>query len=1329
MAWTRWLSPWWLLASALVVCWWAVALRSRRRSLTAAALLLLAGTLAGFVGHVQLLTVSREGGGLSQAREERVSATLSSSFEALLAAGDDALQATLEAAQERPDSLLQADVERIHGTSSITGLAVYDRNGQLEAWAGTHRGPVPLSVRRADAPYSFAGGPLFRYLYFTARVPDTGETVVVAVLLQASLPAGPGVDDFVSRFRRQLGLEIEVLPPHRVSPPAVWDLRWGGEPLLSVSLRSPGQAVLSDTMGQFWARLVAGLGFLAWVAAVLGGRGLPGVRLVAAATLLLGALVIPVHQLWSTSPLNSTDLFSLPGPLAWSMARILSVLVGLCLLAGFLGLPNRPRVKPLVVCFAVGLGFPLAKLFFDGGPSQSLLLEGEAGWLAYQVSFALLLSLVSGLFIGLSRRLPDAVGVSWSLMGSVVGAVFLALVGGFLARSGPGFSPWFLSLWAIPGFLAARGIRDETWKTSLVTWGTALVLGSTAALPAAWERQIKAEMTAAAENLAEVGAAADPELEARLRRMGQVADSLDPIIASPVDLLFETWAQSRGTGNAIPMWLTVWSPGDIPGEELALGVWGDRPSLVDVFQLETARESGAPTVRHLGLQEVHYVVLIPLSGGRVMSGVVPPQPSLSGTVPVEPLSAALAPPAEEPLTLVPILPGDVPSVGPVLRWTRSEEGWEGERSIEYPDGLYQARYSLVLPSSPHMVARGTLVLLLDLALFALIWGVGRVLSRGTQLPYERALQMLGGFRSRLTLALFGFFLLSLAIFGTLAFQTLTGAAQRTASALAGRIVGDGASFYSEFQGSMELLARRAGADLLEYREGQLREGSSDELVELGLYDGWIPEPVFRDLTEGQAVRASVQSSLGSLEYVMAYHRLPDGDILGAPVPLEVGATALQRREVTDLLGFAVVLGAALTMGLALLVGRTLSRPIEILQVASERVGKGNLRVQLPDDRTDEFGEVFSAFNRMVLGIRRARKALERTTRRTQAIVEEAAMGVVGLDPSGRVTLVNPKAEALLGQDIPTGESLPRQEGGAGELVRWVDLYFRDGLLEANSEFQLGDRRIRVRARRVSREGPAGGAVLSLEDVTDELRTERVLAWGEMAQQVAHEVKNPLTPIKLSVQHLRRAWEDKRPDYSEILDRNVESILREIDHLATIARSFSRFGAPKAAGELPLEPVNVDAVAREVLDLYQGGKGALTFTSLVPEGLPPVQAREAELREVLINLLENSRAAIPEKGAVTIEAEAGQNDVEVRVRDDGTGIPRALLSRVFEPHFSSRSTGTGLGLAIVRRIVESWGGVASADSRQGEGTVIRLRIPAWTEAGEADLADLEEKDAW
>jgi nitrogen fixation/metabolism regulation signal transduction histidine kinase len=236
--------------------------------------------------------------------------------------------------------------------------------------------------------------------------------------------------------------------------------------------------------------------------------------------------------------------------------------------------------------------------------------------------------------------------------------------------------------------------------------------------------------------------------------------------------------------------------------------------------------------------------------------------------------------------------------------------------------------------------------------------------------------------------------------------------------------------------------------------------------------------------------------------------------------------------------------------------------------------------------------------------------------------------------------------------------------------------------------------------------------MSLEDVTDELRAERVLAWGEMARQVAHEVKNPLTPIKLSIQHIRRAWEDRRPDFADILARNAGAMLGEIDRLAAIASSFSRFGAPGEAGDGALEAVPLDRVVDEVLTLYDSGGGAIRFERALPADLPAATAREPEVKEVLVNLLENARAAIREEGTVRVEAGRNGSGLVLRVRDDGSGIPPELIPRVFEPHFSTRSTGTGLGLAIVRRLVESWGGVVTIDSVAGKGTTVTVHLRAW-----------------
>jgi signal transduction histidine kinase len=237
-----------------------------------------------------------------------------------------------------------------------------------------------------------------------------------------------------------------------------------------------------------------------------------------------------------------------------------------------------------------------------------------------------------------------------------------------------------------------------------------------------------------------------------------------------------------------------------------------------------------------------------------------------------------------------------------------------------------------------------------------------------------------------------------------------------------------------------------------------------------------------------------------------------------------------------------------------------------------------------------------------------------------------------------------------------------------------------------------------------------GAVLVLEDVTAEIRSARVLAWGEMARQVAHEIKNPLTPIKLAVQHIRRAHADRRDDFGAILDRNVDAVLREIDRLGEIARAFARFGTPSDSAQPP-EPVDVGPVANETLALYRGGQDGIAYRVEVEPSTPRAFARVGELKEVLVNVLENARAALPEGGEVAISARpvGGGAWVQLDVADTGEGIPADLLPRVFEPQFSTRTSGTGLGLAIVRRLVESWGGEVTVDSEPGAGTTVHVRL--------------------
>jgi nitrogen fixation/metabolism regulation signal transduction histidine kinase len=257
-----------------------------------------------------------------------------------------------------------------------------------------------------------------------------------------------------------------------------------------------------------------------------------------------------------------------------------------------------------------------------------------------------------------------------------------------------------------------------------------------------------------------------------------------------------------------------------------------------------------------------------------------------------------------------------------------------------------------------------------------------------------------------------------------------------------------------------------------------------------------------------------------------------------------------------------------------------------------------------------------------------------------------------------------------------------------------------GILER--EFAVGARQIRVQ---VASLGPApDGCVIALDDATAFTRAARVLAWGEMARQVAHEIKNPLTPIRLGIQHLQRVR--KQENFDVTLRDTATRILAEIDRLDAIARTFSRFGSP-AAETSPLEPVDLHALAREVVQLYAlGGVGGATRFQLEGTSGPPGQARRDEVKEVLVNLLENARNA----GARRVTVRVGEGRT-VSVADDGRGIPPDALPRVFEPAFSTTSSGAGLGLAIAKRLVDSWGGTIAIASTIGVGTTVTLTLPA------------------
>jgi len=319
-----------------------------------------------------------------------------------------------------------------------------------------------------------------------------------------------------------------------------------------------------------------------------------------------------------------------------------------------------------------------------------------------------------------------------------------------------------------------------------------------------------------------------------------------------------------------------------------------------------------------------------------------------------------------------------------------------------------------------------------------------------------------------------------------------------------------------------------------------------------------------------------------------------------------------------------------------------------------------------------------------------------------------ATGVIALDEELRVTMANPRAGELIGTALEPGNVLPHVAS-----AEWLPVWnaVREFLAAgeeriAAREFELGGRQIRVQ---IAPLGPTrDGCVVALDDATTFTRAARVLAWGEMARQVAHEIKNPLTPIRLGIQHLQRARTAGRArDFDAMLAETAARILAEIDRLDAIARAFARFASPPAE-QLALEPVDLHAAAREVVQLYAlGGAEAPTRFEVAGDTGAPALARKDEVKEVLVNLLENARNA----GARRVTVRLSQGGQRLAVEDDGRGIPAEALARVFEPAFSTTSSGAGLGLAIAKRLAESWGGTITLDSAAGRGTTVTITFQA------------------
>ncbi|HED40197.1 MAG TPA: HAMP domain-containing protein, partial [Chromatiales bacterium] len=428
----------------------------------------------------------------------------------------------------------------------------------------------------------------------------------------------------------------------------------------------------------------------------------------------------------------------------------------------------------------------------------------------------------------------------------------------------------------------------------------------------------------------------------------------------------------------------------------------------------------------------------------------------------------------------------------------------------------------------------------------------------------------------------------------------------------------------------------------------------------------------------------------------------------------------------------LLLGVLMAVWLAFFSARRLVTPIRVLAIGTRAVAAGDYTKRLPMHSGDELGFLVESFNDMTLKIARAQEEVRSSQQQAEqeraylwAVLARLSSGVLTLDVNRTVYTVNVAAGEILGVESKAcigyelNEIVERYE----YLKNFADA-ITPHLAESCSDTSgKGEWREEVifygaTGRQVLMCGGAalpgddGGYVIVFDDVTNLVQAQRDAAWGEVARRLAHEIKNPLTPIQLSAERLRHKYlKSMPPEDAVVLDKSTHTIVQQVEVMKEMVQAFSEYArTPK----LELRPLPLNALIDEVLELYRNNHLGVVIEARLQKRLPLVSVDAGRMRQLLHNLIKNALEAMVEgEMKITLEtralSERGVSMVELRVVDSGPGIPVAILENIFEPYVTAKPKGSGLGLAIVKKIVEEHSGVIWAENLE-QGACMTIHLP-------------------
>lgn len=426
----------------------------------------------------------------------------------------------------------------------------------------------------------------------------------------------------------------------------------------------------------------------------------------------------------------------------------------------------------------------------------------------------------------------------------------------------------------------------------------------------------------------------------------------------------------------------------------------------------------------------------------------------------------------------------------------------------------------------------------------------------------------------------------------------------------------------------------------------------------------------------------------------------------------------------------LIVFAAIWFGLR--IARSITEPVDRLVAATKRVSKGDFDFVMEEISNDEIGQLMTSFNSMTANIHSGNKklaethqALERSSQESQQrrrymeiILQNVSAGVISLDEFGRITTINRFAEKLLRIDSSRFIGMTYRQALPREYALIIDRFIEE--LYATEKMTI-EQHLKVVINRISLsllvsftrlendDGAPIGFVLVFDNLTKLEKMQRMAAWREVARRIAHEIKNPLTPIQLSAQRLRKRYPELLEGEESVFDRCTETIISQVEALKQLVSEFSQFARmPK----INKAPANLTALTRDTLVLYREAHKNIAFSCTTDPDLPIFEFDAEQIKRCLINLLDNAVAVLPDGGTIDVELTVNPDaqSALIKVCDSGPGISKENKTRLFEPYFSTKKSGTGLGLAIVSTIVTDHGGYIRVLDNVPHGSVFVIELP-------------------